>query len=92
MKKNCWEVKKCQNPESCPAFTEHRLDGTHGGKNAGRCCWVVAGTFGSFEPPGQYAKKNISCDKCDFYQAVKMEEKEDFSLILHLFWRMGRKF
>lgn len=52
MKKiNCWEFKKCGRESGgahaydfgvCPAATEKRLNGTHGGKNAGRACWVVA--------------------------------------------------
>jgi hypothetical protein len=53
-KKNCWEVMKCgrepggKNAEElgvCPASTDERLSGTHGGKHAGRACWVIAGTF-----------------------------------------------
>ena len=48
--KNCWEHKKCgrepggSETESlgvCPAAVESRLDGVHGGRNAGRACWIV---------------------------------------------------
>ncbi len=51
---NCWEFKKCERqPEGrkavergvCPAAVEKRLDIFHGGKNAGRACWVAAGTM-----------------------------------------------
>jgi len=53
-KLNCWEFKKCgRQPEgvhehnlgTCPAPLERMLDGVHGGKNAGRACWVLAGTM-----------------------------------------------
>lgn len=80
MKKNCWEVKHCDTALSCPAFNEKRLDGVHGGKNAGRCCWVVAGTLGFGEPSCKYAQKIGSCEKCDFYLYVKKEEGQNFSL------------
>ncbi|MDH4164450.1 MAG: hypothetical protein OEW15_17440 [Nitrospirota bacterium] len=29
----------------CPAAAEEALDGVHDGTNAGRSCWVVAGTL-----------------------------------------------
>ncbi len=54
MKKlNCWEMKNCgrepggahaNNLGICSATVETRLDGIHDGRNAGRSCWVVAGT------------------------------------------------
>ncbi len=79
MKKlNCWEVKKCsrgkQNGKTCPAVTEHKLHGVHGGTRGGRACWVVAGTFCGGEEQGTYATKYHNCEKCDFYQRVKQEE------------------
>jgi hypothetical protein len=84
MKKNCWEVKNCIDPTSCPVFNEKRLDGTHGGKNAGRCCWVVAGTLCFGKPSGQYAQKMGGCVKCDFYHSVQLEEARNFSLAVPL--------
>lgn len=89
MKKNCWEFKKCgrhKNGEHvhdlgiCPASTEKRLDGIHNGTNAGRTCWVVAGTFCRGEVQGSFAQKYKDCEKCDFYQGVKQEEGSRFVL------------
>lgn len=80
--KNCWEVKKCgrepggHNVDSlgvCPAAEESKLDGAHGGRNAGRACWVVAGTLCGGEVQGTFAKKFSNCEKCDFYLTVQRE-------------------
>ncbi len=74
-KKNCWEVKLCgrelggENVEdmgTCPAAIDERLDSTHGGKNAGRACWALAGTMCGGEIQGTYAQKLGSCLNCDF--------------------------
>lgn len=87
MKKNCWEFKGCgrepggKNVETmgvCPATTETRIDGVHGGKNAGRACWVVAGTMCKGEVQGIFAKKFGDCLKCDFFQLVRKEEFPNF--------------
>ena len=92
-KPNCWEIKKCgrgpndgQNneAESCPAATEERLDGVHGGKNSGRACWVVAGTFCGGKVQGTYAAKYDVCKKCDFFQQVAQEEGKKFQRPLFL--------
>lgn len=91
MKKNCWELKKCDYELDCPAFNEKRLDGTHGGKNAGRCCWVVAGTLCFGEPAGNYAQKFDACEKCDFYHYVRKEEAENFSLTVPLLLKLQSK-
>ena len=73
---NCWEYKKCGRQKGgvsadalgvCPAYTEKRLNGIHGGINAGRACWVIAGTFCSGEVQGTFAIKLGNCQKCDFY-------------------------
>ena len=84
MKKlNCWEVKKCGREPGghavakhgpCPAAVEVTLNGVHGGKNSGRSCWVLAGTFCAGEIAGTSAKKLGSCRECDFYQLVAREE------------------
>lgn len=73
-KTNCWEHKGCKK-EECPAHSEKRLDGTHGGINAGRACWVVAGTRCGGAVQGVYAQKVGNCMKCDFYELVAREEK-----------------
>ncbi len=85
MKKNCWEFKNCgrnvgSNGDRCPASSEQRLDGVHGGKNAGRACWVVAGTFCGGIVQGTFARKYDTCEKCEFYRAVKQEESPGFIL------------
>ncbi len=59
----------------CPAATDSRFNEIHGGRNAGRACWVVAGTMCKGAVQGTYAKKYEShCGKCDFYHIVKKEE------------------
>ncbi len=85
MKMNCWEFKSCgrgpgNNGNTCPACTEMRLDGIHDGRNAGRACWVVAGTFCGGIVQGTFAKKYDTCEKCEFYRAVKHEETAEFVL------------
>jgi hypothetical protein len=88
-KLNCWEFKKCgREPDGahghdlgvCPATVEERLDGTHEGKNAGRACWVMAGTFCKRELKGTFAQKYSTCEVCDFYKLVKQEEFPRFTL------------
>ncbi len=82
-KRNCWEVMDCgrepggKNVEElgvCPASTDGRLDGVHGGKNSGRSCWVIAGTFCNGEVQGTFAQKYGDCTSCPFYRLVLREE------------------
>ncbi len=89
MKKNCWEVKNCGrevngakslNLGVCIAVTESRLNGVHDGQNAGRSCWVVAGTLCGGKPQGTFAQKEQNCIKCDFYKTVREEEGSTFRL------------
>ena len=84
-KLNCWEFTKCGrepgglNAEAqgvCPAAAEGALDGVHAGRNSGRTCWVLAGTFCGGEVAGTAAKKIESCRECDFYKLVLQEEGE----------------
>lgn len=60
---NCWEFKGCGQNKSggCPAFTE----------DAGRACWLVAGTMCGGRVQGTAAQKLGNCRDCDFYQKVK---------------------
>ena len=83
---NCWEVKECgkepggKNAESsgvCPAAVESRLDGKNHGRNAGRSCWVVAGTMCEGVVQGAFATKLVSCSKCEFFRQVAREERPD---------------
>ncbi len=62
--------------QSCPTFSEKRLDGIHGGKNAGRACWVVGGTLCGGDIQGLFASKLGKCVMCDFYKKVRSEEEE----------------
>ena len=98
MKKlNCWEIKKCGRTKGgehekdrgiCPVTKEKRLDGVHGGENAGRACWVVAGTLCGGEVQGTFAAKYGQCEKCDFYQAVKKEEGTKYEMSIFLLTKL----
>jgi hypothetical protein len=88
-KLNCWESKECgrqpggkEAPELgiCPAAVEKKLDGLHGGKNAGRACWLVAGTMCGGKVQGTFAQKYGNCEKCDFFKAVRLEERPAFEM------------
>ena len=91
-KLNCWEFKKCgrepgghnKDQGVCPAAVDTNLDGSHDGKNAGRACWVVAGTLCEGEVQGTFAKKYAGCEQCDFYQAVVEEEGFNYKHIFFL--------
>ncbi len=98
MKKlNCWEFKKCGREQGgarkdlgvCAASVEYRLHGAHGGKHAGRACWVVAGTLCGGEEQGTFAKKYHNCEKCDFYKTVKAEEGPNYTLSILLLKKMN---
>ncbi len=93
MKLNCWEFKKCgketggmNNGErgTCPAATESRLDGVHGGRNAGRACWAIARTLCEGTPHGNYVSKFQSCRECDFFKSVVREEGAGFVFTIKL--------
>jgi hypothetical protein len=88
-KLNCWEIKKCGRESGgakvslhgvCPVTREVRLQDTHGGKCAGRACWVVAGTLCGGQVQGTFAQKFENCTACDFYKLVKKEEGVRFEL------------
>jgi hypothetical protein len=79
-KLNCWEFNNCRMQSGdaninasdiCPVMTNTSADGINGGKNGGRICWAIAGTF---------ADKSkgipVSCITCDFFKLV--EEQESF--------------
>jgi hypothetical protein len=93
MKKNCWEVMKCgmqihgENVKElgvCPASTCTKLDSVHGGKNAGRVCWLVAGSMCDGKPRGRFVSNCTNCKKCEFYLRVKEEEGANFMLTADL--------
>ena len=91
MKKNCWEVMNCEwKPENlkidelgvCPAVVDSRYNGLNGGKNAGRACWMIAGTLCGGKVQGTYAQKYKSCIQCEFYKLVKKQEGRDFKMLV----------
>jgi hypothetical protein len=83
-KMNCWEYKNCGREESgrnveelgvCEATKEARLDGVHGGTNAGRACWSVKHTLCGGKKQSNLAVKLSQCVFCDFYKLVSSEEQ-----------------
>ena len=79
---NCWEYKKCGRQPGgakvaelgvCPASNNASANGIHEGKNGGRCCWVIAGTFCGGKVQGSYATKLANCIDCEFYKLVVKE-------------------
>jgi hypothetical protein len=94
---NCWEFKQCGREPGgakvhelgiCPATTEQKLQGIHGGKNAGRACWVVAGSMCDSQIQGTFAQKYGNCVKCDFFQKVKEEEGATYELSATILGRL----
>ena len=82
-KVNCWDVKQCGRTPGgakvaelgiCPAAEDRSADGVNSGKNAGRICWAVAGTFCGGKKQGTFAEKKMNCMSCEFYKQVKEEE------------------
>ena len=97
MKQNCWEFHDCGREPGginapakgvCPAAINDRLHGIHDGKNAGRACWVVAGTLCGGETQGTFGKKFKNCEICDFYKQVRSQEKASFLLSVTLLSRL----
>lgn len=92
-KKNCWEVMQCGREPGgkkagelgvCSVATDERLNGIHGGKKAGRACWVIAGTFCDGIVQGTFAQKYRDCTMCEFYRQVKKEEGSGYQTSLVL--------
>ncbi|OHD24447.1 MAG: hypothetical protein A2Y38_22895 [Spirochaetes bacterium GWB1_59_5] len=86
-KLNCWQAKNCgrelhgsKSAELgvCPTAIEATLDGTHGGENGGRACWVVASTLCGGQEQGTFGQKYHNCAKCEFYLQVRAEEGAKF--------------
>lgn len=83
---NCWDFMGCgrhlgregidsEDSRACPSSIEKRLDGLHGGENAGRACWGVTDTLCRGMPQGSVEQKIQYCLHCDFYCLVMDEEK-----------------
>lgn len=89
MAANCWEIKNCGRQMGgtkvaemgiCPAALDMGATGINSGKNAGRICWAVTGTFCGGKVQGTFAEKNLSCMSCEFFQQVKQEQGPAFKL------------
>lgn len=90
-KLNCWEIKKCGREPGgvrtgdmgvCPAASDTAANGLNGGKNGGRICWAIAGTFCGGKVQGEFAQKQVSCMSCEVFKQIKREEgAENFKLM-----------
>jgi hypothetical protein len=83
-KQNCWEFKGCgrdkaNGKEVCPVLTSRRAHGVNGGRNGGRVCWAVTGTYCDDEVQGTYSQKVMTCTSCAF--RVKVREEESYRFI-----------
>ncbi|HEY3359311.1 MAG TPA: ATP-binding protein [Polyangia bacterium] len=82
MAQNCWELMGCGrgpgSPQPCAAADAVACDGANHGHNAGRVCWIVAGTLCGGEVQGRFAQKLASCTACPFYERVRAEEAQGF--------------
>lgn len=91
-KKNCWEFKRCGREPGgvyvadmgvCPAAApDPKLNGLNNGKDGGRICWAIAGTYCGDKIQGRFAQGKDSCLKCNFYKLVKSEEANNFHLTI----------
>lgn len=88
-KLNCWELMNCGREPGgskvaelglCPATTDSSFDGLNGGKNGGRICWAVTGTFCGGKVQGTFAQKQVSCLICKFFIQAKAEEGTTFQM------------
>ena len=89
-KRNCWEARKCgrepggtnaQEQGVCPAASDGSCDGINDGRNAGRLCWVVAGTLCEGRIQGTYAERISTCRDCSFFREVKYEQGCYFQML-----------
>jgi serine/threonine protein phosphatase PrpC len=92
-KQNCWEFMQCgrqpggENSRKhgiCPAASDTTFNNFNQGINAGRACWLVAGTFCGGKVQGTFAEKQLSCKRCRFYQKVHAEEGDTLQSVDNL--------
>jgi serine/threonine protein phosphatase PrpC len=92
-KQNCWEFMQCGREPGgrntrkqgiCPAAADTAFNNFNQGINAGRVCWLVAGTFCGGKVQGTFAEKHLSCKQCKFYQKVHAEEGDTIQSIDNL--------
>ncbi|MDH3974739.1 MAG: hypothetical protein OEV42_10720 [Deltaproteobacteria bacterium] len=97
-KLNCWEFHNCGREKGgknvgregpCPASTFEAAHNFMGGKNGGRACAYITGTFCSQTLQGtqkNYCKPSSDinqlrfCTNCEFYRLLRKEQKDQFSL------------
>lgn len=87
-KQNCWEFMACGRELGggkadelgvCPSAVETWADGINGGKNGGRACWAIAGSFVSKKDKCLCVTEGRDCSYfCRFYWLVMQEEREHF--------------
>lgn len=89
LKINCWQYKQCgrepggvkaEKEGVCPAAAENAFDTFNNGINAGRSCWLVAGTFCDHTIMGTFAEKIDTCKNCGFYKKVQEEEHSFYAV------------
>ena len=66
--------EKAHELGECPAAIDSTFNEFNLGHNAGRTCWLAAGTFCNGKVQGSFAEKRVSFRECDFYQKVNNEE------------------
>ncbi len=85
-KLNCWEFSKCGREPAgkrvdelgvCPAAVDTSFDTINSGKNGGRVCWAIAGTFCEGRIQGAFADKRKSCVNCEFFKMVNSQDETD---------------
>ncbi len=83
IRQNCWEFFQCGREPGgsraselgvCLTPLDREADGLNNGKNGGRICWAIAGTYCDGEPQGTFVRKQVGCFECEFYKKVKAEE------------------
>lgn len=75
----------------CPAAVKEKANGINDGKNGGRACWALAGTFCNGEVQATFARKFADCIHCTFYKSVLAEEGKDFVPSLEIHERLAEK-
>ncbi len=90
-KSNCWDIKNCGREPGgaktgdlgiCPASSDSTVDEVNSGKNGGRICWAIAGTFCGGKVQGDFAQKSVSCMSCEVFKQIKSEEGLDNFVLL----------
>ncbi len=87
---DCWDFKGCGRQPGgakvaelgvCPAAADATCTGMNSGKNGGRICWAITGTFCGGKVQGTHAQKQVTCMNCDFFKQVKEESGRNFMLL-----------